>query len=210
MALLKSAPDSIKLQATLDTVTAMLPVLASDYEDAAFQHEISPSPAAQSTLKDATAKLHAARDRQASLTAAIEVAKAREADQHAKAFASTRKAQVNSLRVRLRNRDDVVAELSSALAAVATHWGKLVESNAGIEHLCHELGVDPARDNGGGFLIARNELTQAMAIELGRVAQNLPAPVRLLGDPNKLTPLADQISGARDYLLRRLTGEKQQ
>jgi hypothetical protein len=207
--MLKSAPDSIKLTSTLEAIEVMLPTLASDYEAAAFQHETDPSPAAQASLKDATKKLHEARDRAESLKAAILVAKAREADEYARAAASTKKTQINSLKARLRIRDETVAQLSSALIDVAIYWNKLLETTGTIEHLCGELSLDPARDNGGGFLVARQELTQAMALELGRVAQNLPAPIRTFTDPAKIVPLSDQMTAARDYLLRRVTGERQ-
>jgi vacuolar-type H+-ATPase subunit H len=154
---LQSAPDSIKLQTTLDGIEAMLPTLAADYEASAFQQESDPSEFGAASLEDARKKLHEAEDRKRSLEAAILVAKQREADEHARAAVSIKKSQVASLKARLRNRDDVTTELVSALSDVAAAWDKLAENRANLETLTRELGVDP-KDQGGGFLVDATEL----------------------------------------------------
>jgi hypothetical protein len=206
---LASAPDSVTLQSTLDGIEAILPTLASDYEHAAYEQSTNPSDFGQSLLDEAGKKLREAEDRKRSLTAAIAVAKVKEAEEYSRAQASTRKSQINSLRARLRNRDDVVVELTSALSDAAAAWDKLNEVTANIDTLMRELGVPPDSE-GGGWLVSQGELKNAFAAEIGRVARRLPTPVRNLStEIEKLEPLADAMARTRDGLMHRVTGEKQ-
>lgn len=214
----KSAPApslrSVEIAKKFAEAQAAIPDLEVRHADLAFRCETGE--ATERDVAVALGELRAARDRAASLAAALGRAHDVEAQEAAAKRAAVHKSQIAAVRAQFRTRDAAVAKMIEHLEAAVAEYEKAV--GAAAKAAAAAPGGMPR-----GVLVERVAFNRAIQVDLYRLSARLiggdaanaaarafpgaVAPsVTLAGQPGAIAPLVDLVKTASDYALRVLTG----